>query len=383
MNRSYLIASALALAIIGWMAAGQLVTASKSEAAVAEAPTADDLVTAMSVETHTQRAESVLRHIVAQGQVEPNRSVTVRAETAGKISEVVARKGRPVQVNDVLVRLEMNDRQAKLKQQEALLQERRRAHESTKRLGEKGYQAQRLIDESYSALQAAEADLESIRLEIGNTVVRAPFDGVLELRRVELGDYVAINGEIATIVDNDPLVVTAQIAQQDIAKIALGDSAEISFATGQQRQGVVRYIAPRAEESTRTFRVEMEVSNADNQILSGISAEARIPTGTVSAHHVSPALLTLNDGGLVGVKTVNHSGVVKFHAVDIVLAQTSGIWVSGLPDTARIITIGQGFVRDGETVRTSPRESAQRMPGADEHPGTLSDANPADIEPSR
>lgn len=271
-----------------------------------------------------------------------------------------------MQANEVLVRIKMNDRRARLKKAQALVREWQRAYDGTKLLGEKGHQSQRHIDETYSALQAALAELEEIQLEIRNTTIRAPFDGILETRRVELGDYVAVNGEIATIVDNDPLVVTVQIAQQDVGKIALGDVAGVAFATGQTRDGVVRFIAPRAAEATRTFRVEIEVPNPENRILSGTSAEAHLPTGTVLAHFVSPAVLTLNDAGVVGIKTVTQTNTVAFHPITIVLAEAGGVWVSGLPEEARIIAVGQGFVQDGEGVRVSSiRDSSAAAVGSD------------------
>lgn len=366
MQKSYLIAVTLALAVTGWMAVGYFVSDSNGKVPSGDSSTAGERQR-MLVEVRTQQAKRVARHIVAQGQVEPNRTVTVRAEAAGRIAEVIAQEGRAIEANDTLVRIEMNDRAARLKEAEARLREQRRAYEGAKRLGQRGYQAQRQIDEIFSALQAARAELAAIRLEIRNTRIRAPFRGILETRRVEVGDYVDVNGEIVTVVDNDPLTVTVQIAQQDIDRIARGDRAEVAFATGQHGEGVVRYIAPRAEEATRTFRVEIEVPNADSHIRSGISAEARIPTGEVAAHFLSPAVLTLNDAGVVGIKTVNEADVVEFHPISIVFAEARGVWVSGLPEAARIITVGQGFVRNGEAVRVAPASAAlpKLEPGQD------------------
>ncbi len=328
----------------------------------------------MAVEIRTHLARDVMRHILAQGQVEPNREVTVRAETDGQIAKVVAIEGKPVFAKDILVELEMNDKQVRLKKAEALLQERRRGHERAKQLGDKGYQAQQMIDETFSSLRAAEAELAEIQLDISNTRVYAPFEGILEMRHVEIGDYVAVKGEIATIVDNDPLVVTVQIPQQDISKIMLGSSAEISFATGQQGRGEINLIASRADQATRTFRVEIEVPNPNNQIPSGISAEARVPTGTITAHFISPALLSLNEAGEVGVKTVNSDDVVEFYPVSIIQAETGGVWVTGLPDITRIITVGQGFVREGEIVKAIPGGDESTMSVVFQQDVTLSEA---------
>lgn len=349
--KSYVIALAMSVAIAGWMLAGQFSEPEQEATTRSAAATAPSR---MTVETRSQSARQVERQIVAQGQVEPDRVVTIRAETAGRIATVAAVEGAVAQVGEALAQVEMNARLAKLSKAKALVRERDRAYVSAQKLGAKGYQSQRRLDELFSSLQAARADLADMELEIDNTTMRAPFTGIIEKRWVEVGDYVAVNGQIATIVDNDPVVVSVQVAQQDIGRVSKGDAARVSFASGQKAAGHIRFIAPRAEEGTRTFRVEIEVPNADGLIPSGISAQASIPTGTVSAHFVSPALLTLDAAGTVGVKTVNTDGIVKFHAVRIVTSGAAGVWVSGLPDEARIITVGQGFVRDGEVVSIQP-----------------------------
>ena len=67
----------------------------------------------------------------------------------------------------------------------------------------------------------------------------------------------------------------------------------------------------------------------------------------------------MNEFGALGVKTVDADDVVRFHEIDVVRAQIEGIWVQGMPEEARIITIGQGFVGEGETVRPQSEEAGQ------------------------
>ena len=110
------------------------------------------------------------------------------------------------------------------------------------------------------------------------------------------------------------------------------------------------------DEATRTYRVELEVDNADQSIVSGTTAEMRIPAETVSAHFLSPALLSLNGRDEIGVKSVDGDGKVVFHSVDIVRTATDGVWVTGLPERVRVITVGQGFVREGDPVEAHPED---------------------------
>jgi multidrug efflux system membrane fusion protein len=119
-------------------------------------------------------------------------------------------------------------------------------------------------------------------------------------------------------------------------------------------RGTIRYVAPVADSATRTFAVELEVDNREGQLRAGGTAELRIPAETVLAHRISPSLLTLDDEGNVGVKIINTNGEVEFVEADIAIAETNGIWVAGLPPTATIITVGQGFVPDGAVVNAVP-----------------------------
>jgi multidrug efflux system membrane fusion protein len=124
-------------------------------------------------------------------------------------------------------------------------------------------------------------------------------------------------------------------------------------------RGRIRYVAPVADEATRTFTVELEVANADGKLRAGGTAELSIPAQTVLAHRVSPSLLTLDDAGNVGVKIINDSGEVEFVVADIALSSSDGVWLAGLPPTATIITVGQGYVASGAVVDAVPESDAE------------------------
>lgn len=362
MNRSYVIAALITLGIAAWVLGGYAMKSSGRE--TADAPAAAKTAAPLTVSVRSQDAKPVEQFIVAQGQAEPNRTVTIRAETKGQIAELLADEGAEVKAGDIIVRLEENDRKAMIQRAEARVREQQSAYDASKSLGKKGYQTQRQSDQIYSSLQTAKAELEEAQIELERIEIKAPFEGVVLSSPMELGAYVDVNGEVATIVDNDPLVVSVRINQQDISDLKLGQTAHVKFATGQQRDGKIRYIAPRADEDTRTFRVEIELPNPGGEIPSGISAEAKVPTETVMAHFVSPASLSLNDEGKLGIKTVNEDNKVVFHPATIVLSGVDGAWITGLPAHARIITLGHGFVRIGEEVQVAEEQGSDSKEAA-------------------
>ncbi|HXH02499.1 MAG TPA: efflux RND transporter periplasmic adaptor subunit, partial [Candidatus Competibacteraceae bacterium] len=304
----------------------------------------------------------VVRELVLQGQVEPNRRVILKAETDGAVAELLAERGQRLAAGAPVLRLAMNDRAARLAKAEAALHQREQDYAALARLGRSGFQSETQLNQAQADLAEARAELERIRLDIARTTIQAPFAGILNERPVELGQVVAVGDAVATLVDNDPLLAVAQVPQQMMSKLRLGGTGAVRFATGHNTAGRIRYLSANADAATRTFRVELEVPNPDGQLPAGTSAELRIPLETVATHFLSPSLLSLDSSGVLGVKTVEHDDTVAFHPVQIVRSSADGVWVSGLPAQARLITLGQGFVEPGERVRVIESAVAAHQP---------------------
>lgn len=344
MKKSYLMAGILTGAIVLWMVPGLFSGRGNKDGDLhIDKPL-------MSVETHTQASEAVTSVISVQGSVLPNREVVLRAETHGTVKEILIQEGASVREGDVILRLDMDDRGIRLERAQARVTEAKRKYDAAAALGKKGFAAQSRVDEALALLKDAEAEERQIRLEIEDTEIRAPFDGILGKRGVEIGDYVSVPDEIISVVDNTPLVVAVPIPQHEIGFVKVGGHALINRTDGTQAMGRIRFVAPRADSVTRTFRADIEIPNPDG-LASGTSANVLIPKPSVQAHGISPGILTLDEAGLTGVKVVDEEDKVQFFPVKIVSAKPAKIFVTGLPDQARIIVGGQGFVRQGEKVK--------------------------------
>ena len=178
----------------------------------------------------------------------------------------------------------------------------------------------------------------------------APFSGYLETLRVEEGDFLNTGAVCAALIDPDPMLIVADIAEKDIAQVELGSEASAKLISGRYISGEVTFIASSADKNTRTFRVEISVDNKDRTIRDGVSAEIYIKGKEEAAHIISPAILSLNDQGKLGVRTVTADNRVEFKEINILEDTNSGMWVSGLGEEARIITLGQEYVFQGQTV---------------------------------
>ncbi len=180
--------------------------------------------------------------------------------------------------------------------------------------------------------------------------VKAPFDGYLETFSVKEGDYLNTGAVCATIIDPDPMRLIGEVSEKEINFVKVGAKAEAELISGKKVEGVVSFVSTSANKGTRTFRVEIDVKNSDRSIRDGVSAQIAIEGDTILAHRISPSILMLGDAGELGIRTVNEDDQVEFKEIEILEDSIEGIWITGLPKKTRIITIGQEYVFQGQTV---------------------------------
>ena len=354
MSRSIITAIAIAVAAAGWILSGQFDLFAGDDrqslpvqvAAVAERPAEP----AVSVRAREMVAEPHTLDVVVRGRTEAVRSVVVKAEIQGRLVEIIAAEGTRVAAGAVLARIAVEDRQARLVEARALVRQREIESAATRALSQKGFRTETQVAAAAANLDAAMAILKRYQINLGQLTVKAPFAGVVERRDAELGDFVQEGDPVALIVDDDPILVVGQVSERDVGKLGIGRRGRAELVNGERLVGTIRYIATTAEPATRTFRVELEVANGDHALRDGVTAEIRLESGTVMAHFVSPAVLTLDDTGRVGVRSVDEAGRVHFRAAEVIGDSADGVWLAGLPERLTLITVGQEFVREGETV---------------------------------
>lgn len=347
-NRPWLLAGLVAAAVLAWLATGLL--RGDEPAAAAGAGAAPGTAGPVRVQVRAQSAQPITRFISVFGRTAPARVVEIKAETSGRVESFGADRGRQVAAGTVMVQLDLRDRQARIEQTRASVAQHQTAYAGQLALQKQGYVSETQIAETLAKLEAAKADLVRAELDLDYRVIRAPFAGVIQERPVEIGDFVRAGDPVLTFVDNTRLIVTASIAEQDAKHVAVNDEAVAKLVTGQQVRGRIRFIAPVADEATRTFTVELEVPNEGGRLPSGVTAEMQIGAGDVPAHKVSPAILSLDAEGRIGLMTVDADERAVFTPIEIARSEPDGVWVTGLPASATIITVGHGYVSAGQKV---------------------------------
>ena len=288
-KQTYKTAAITATFLTIWMISGNLIEDEVNP------QSESSLDTLASVTVMSSKAIQKSPFIKASGFTEADKFVQVRAEVGGRVVEVPVKQGDFVKKGDLICQLYIAGREAYPK-------------------------------------------------------IVAPFSGYLETINVDSGDYLNVGGICASLIDPDPMLLIADIAEKEIAQVKLGSVAKAKLISGREIQGEVAFIATSADKNTRTFRVEISVANSDRTIRDGVSAEIFIRGYALPAHRISPAILSLNEQGKLGIRVVNTKNEVEFRAIEIMEDTTEGLWISGLPASARIITLGQEYVFQGQVV---------------------------------
>ncbi len=352
MKRSVLIAGVIAVAVVGWVLSGQLGRVEDPAVATPSArdQAGDDAATLISVRVAEFTAQPRPRRIVVNGRTEAFRTVDIRAETYGRVEEILARRGDILDFDDVLGRLALDDRSAKMAEAEALLRQREIEHTAAERLQTKGFRSETSLAQAKAQLDAALAVVEQMRVDIERATLRAPFSGVIQAGHIEVGDYLEVGEVAGTIVDLDPILVVGYATEREVSALEIGAVGSARLLDGTEVEGIIGFVSPTADGSTRTYRFELEVANPDFTIRDGATSRIVIEADAEAAHFISPSILTLTDDGAVGVKVVNAADEVEFHPVTLLQDLTEGVWIGGLPATVRVITVGQEFVVEGQRV---------------------------------
>ncbi len=349
MNRSVLSAMAIAAAVILWIASGLIL--GDDETAEATAPAAPENAGAPAavriVESQAQLTPRVVRVF---GRTEADRAVTLKAETAAPVSAIEAEEGSRVGKGETIVRLAMEDRQSALEEAQKELKFREINFSAAEQLSKKQFSTEIGLAEAAAALARARAAVEAAELNIRHTRIEMPFDGVVDEISAEVGDVLDHSDPVAYVADLDPIVVTVGISERDISAVRTGHRARVRIVGREDAVGLVRFVSRSGNSETRTFKVEIAVENPDYAIAEGLTAEVLLEIDSRPAHRISPAALTLDDDGRLGVMTVTAADEALFQPVSIIRDEVEGIWVAGLDRAARIIVTGQEFVVGGQPV---------------------------------
>ena len=351
MKASRITAVGLVAAAALWVLSGHLIPheTAESRAAVRPEAASEKLFRVAVIDT------SVVPHsrkLVLSGRTEADRKVALTARTGGVLTELKVKRGQQVKQGEVIAILSDDAREAQVAQARALFNQRRTELEARRKLIEQGTLPKLELVNLESQFKASEAGLAGAEAERDRGIVRAPWDGVITDVPAEVGGaaFSMAGKDVATMVALDPMLAVVEVSERKLAGINVGDTAKVRLVTGQVAEGKIRFVSKSASQSTRTYRVEAELKNADGVIPDGITAEVSVLLAPVPLTRVPRSALTFSSGGDLGVRAVDGESKVQFHRVSVHEDEQAYMWLDGVPQGARVIVQGQDFVREGQQV---------------------------------
>ena len=362
MKNQQLVALAVLAVLAVWMfiprTPGSTAEEAQEPVRVVEAISADQLP-GENPDTLTVRAEHVKPEVYVEllnvrGRTQAFRHVQVRAEIAGRIVNEPVPRGTRVAQGDLLCEIALDDREVNLQEALARLEQTQFEYDASRDLQSRALQSDVVVAQRKAAVESAKAAVARAEIALRNTRIVAPFDGVVETRTMEMGDFLNTGNVCASVLDDSPMLLVGLVPEQEIDRIEVGARATGRLLNGRTVTGRVSYLASAADLMSRSYRMEVEVDPGQGQIREGITTEILVEASELTAHRIPSSALTLDDNGLIGVKLIDNLGLVSFRNVEIVGDDTNqlnpGIWISGLDGSVNVVTVGQEIVFPGQTV---------------------------------
>lgn len=348
MKPSQLVAGLIVIGAAAWIGSG-VIGSDEPAAGAPDAPAAAARPP-FRVAVQTVANEDHARRVVLSGRTEADRRVDVVARTNGIIENLPVRRGSVVRQGEEMAVLSDEAREALVGQAKARLEQRRAELKARLRLIETGNLPALQKPVLEAELSAAEAAYAQAEAERDRNVIRAPFDGVVNVLHVREGQALQVGSPIAEVVALEPMLAVVEIAERELGGVRVGDAADVALANGGAARGRVRFVSAVASPQTRTYRVDVELEADGAPIPDGITCEVTLTLARVQAASVPRSALVFSARGELGLRIVDGDGIVGFAPVRLAEDGMERVWVTGLASSVSVIVQGQDFVAEGQKV---------------------------------
>lgn len=235
----------------------------------------------VSVATFEARAERWSGRLEAVGTLVAVNGTDVTTEAGGVVQRITFEPGQPVKAGSLLVELTSDAELATLEALEASANLARVQADRWRALGTEQLVSQAEVEERATQAATARAQAESQRALIAQKRIRAPFDGVLGIRKVDLGEYLAPGAPIVSLQSLDPIFLDFTLPEQELGSLREGMAvrARVDSIGGRDFEGQVTAIEPAVDPDTRNFRVQATFDNPDHLLRPGAFARVEFEVG--------------------------------------------------------------------------------------------------------
>ncbi|MGF1738797.1 efflux RND transporter periplasmic adaptor subunit [Photobacterium satsumensis] len=304
--------------------------------------------------------------IEAIGFIEPNQGVTITTEVAGVIQTLDFESGAAVKAEQQLLALDSDVEAANLKSTQARLPAAKAKYERYRGLFKKGSISKEAYDDAEASYFSLVADIESLKATIERRTIKAPFDGVVGLRNVFLGEYIQPGTDVVRLEDTSLMKLRFTVPQTDISDIHLGQDVEIFVDAYPETpfSGKISAIEPAVNYQSGLVQIQADIPNNEGQLRSGMFARAHIILPTLEDQIILPqtAITYTLYGDNVYLAGEDENGVLRVTQSVIKVGERKGNSVhilEGVKTGDTVVTSGQVRLSNHAKVRVVESNSLE------------------------
>ena len=295
---------------------------------------------------------------------------SVKARVAAEVREISVREGDTVRAGQIVARMDVTEFQARVDQARGTLNAARaqldiatKNRDNNRALVEKGFISKNAFDNSASQYATAEANVEAakgaldvVQKLVNDTVIRSPISGVVAMRYVQAGEKVSADNKLLDIVNLQKMELEAAVPTNDITNVAIGQRVTLRIeGLPQMIEGKVVRINPATQSGSRSVLVYVQIANPQNQLRSGMFAEAQLILKTKTGVLALPQNAVRKDGNGTYVYVVE-GGVLARKPVTIGMSgRTSDDYMtevlSGIDFGSQVVGTDMGSLQPGTHMR--------------------------------
>lgn len=309
--------------------------------------------------------QTTAQKLTALGELRAVRQVSMSTEVSGQIREITFEAGQVIKAGEVLVQLDDSTEQADLVAAKAAASFAKQQLTRAKNLANTGATSKETLQQRQAENDQAEAKIQQLVARINKKRIVAPFDGVIGLRRVDLGQYLNAGDEVATLTDIDNLFVNFDIPQHNLSQVSIGQTIDVAIdvAKSPLQTATVSAMETQVNTSTRNVTIQAKMQNNQGLLKPGMYASVSIDLDPTPNSIVIPstAVMTSPSGDTaVVVKDLSADNIGKAEVVPVVVARRNGdtsVIKSGLKEGDVVVTMGQLRIRPGGDVHVVSRDA--------------------------
>jgi membrane fusion protein (multidrug efflux system) len=337
---------------------------SASDSGKAAAGGASKAAPPVVVEVIQVKPSTVQEDLQAVGSLQSNESVILRPEVPGRISAIGFKDGQRVRKGQLLVALDDQLNEAEVAQMKAEYDLALSNLKRSEDLASRKFISSSAQETAASNAQVAEAKLRLAQARLSKMRIVAPFDGMVGIRGVSLGDYVKDGTDLVNIEDVQTLKVDFRLPERNLAQIKVGQNVDVTADAlpGERYSGVIDAINPRIDANGRSLELRARMQNTDFKLRPGMFVRVRVIVGERANALLVPEEAIVPRGSEFLVYKVVDGQALQVPVKIGVRRDARVEIVEGLAPGDQVVTAGMRLSRNGQPVKIADRLPAGLEP---------------------